>query len=173
MPSARTVKRIAAAAAQKPGRPSALWSEAKTREALGVGMSGDERERGDDERAVGEEGSVDAVDGAERRADEPAGGVGGEDAAHAEVLLAGPASERVEGDADPQAAGAEPHREPGREVGGQARAEDETQATERDDGEGEQDHGLGAEALRRGPGGREADHHPGGEGGDEEPDGRR
>ena len=99
-------------------KPACVARLGRSEQRAGWRARGSEHERawrpGADE--VGEERAVDAAESAERGADQAADGVGGEDAAHADVLLAGPALERVEGDADPDAAGSEAHHEPDGEV---------------------------------------------------------
>ena len=64
----------------------------------------DDRHGKEQQREVGEERSADAPEPPKCGTDKPAGGVGGEHAAHAHVLLPWPAFERVEGDPDPDAA---------------------------------------------------------------------
>jgi hypothetical protein len=86
------------------------------------------------EREVREEGASDAAEGAQRRSDQPADR-GGEDAAHAQVLLAGAALEPVERDSDPDPAGREAHQETGGEVDLERVAEDEAERAERDQSE--------------------------------------
>src|SRR5918994_5006282 len=80
-------------------------------------------------------GPVDAAEDTERRPDQPAHRIGGEDAAYAEVLLARPALERVERDADPDAPGAEAHQQARWEVNGKRVAEHEAECAQRHEGE--------------------------------------
>jgi hypothetical protein len=107
----------------------------------------DERQCRQQQREVGEEGAADTAEGAERGPDQPAYRVGGEDAAHAQVLLAGPAFEGVEGDSDPDTAGPEAHHEPGGEVDRQRVADHEAEPPERNQCEGADEQGPGAAAT--------------------------
>ena len=124
-----------------------------------------------EEREVGEEGAADAAEGAERRSDQPADRVGGKDAAHAQVLLAGPALEGVEGDPDPDPAGPEAHQETGGEVDRERVAEHEAERPDGDQDEGADEQGPGAAATDDRAGEGEPHDHARRERGDEQPDG--
>ena len=99
----------------------------------GLADEQDQRHGEHEQGQIGEERAVDTPEDAERRADQPAHGVGREHSAHAQVLLPGPALERVEGHADPDAAGADPHDEARREVDGKRVAEDEAERAQRNE----------------------------------------
>jgi hypothetical protein len=86
-------------------------------------------------------------DGAERRSDQPADRVGGKDAAHTEILLAGPALEGVEGDPDPDPTGPEAHQETGGEVDRERVAEHEAERRDGDQDEGADEQGPGTAAT--------------------------
>ena len=91
----------------------------------------DERHGEQQQTQIGEERAVDAAEDAEGGADQPTDRVGREHAAHAEVLLARPALERVEGHADPDPAGADPHQQARGEVDRQRVPEHEAEGTKR------------------------------------------
>ena len=104
--------------------------------------------------------------------DQPADRVGGEDPAHAQILLTRQALERVEGDSDPDPAGPEAHHEPGGEVDRQRVAEHEAEPPERHQREGADQQRPGAAATDHRAGKGEPHDHAGRELGDEQPDGR-
>jgi hypothetical protein len=113
---------------------------------------------------------VHATEGAERGADETPDGIGGEHPTHAHVLLAWPALQRVEGHADPESAGTEPHQRPRREVHAERVAHHEAEGAYGDKHQRDHQQRPRSAPTDRPPGECEADHHAGGERRDEQPD---